>query len=188
MKLLKIFVLILISSTYLVELKALCEQPEESFFQEKFHQMHESDLNIPGVSQMDLDLFKEFLKGSHIVLFDNGDLFSKLHLFYEQHDSFKKRLSLHYSFYEQQFSFALHSLGVQEVLFGQAYLDTGEKITWLQAEKNSTRGFINKFWHSIDAFIYLSCLTKYNIGPYGVSSFTSKNPFYLSKEQNNLAS
>lgn len=141
--------------------------------------MQQLNLNIPGVEMMSFDSYKEFLQGSHIIFYDDGQLYQQLHQYYQEHETFKKRLSLHYSFYENQFSFALNSLGVQEVLFGEALLESGRKITWIQAEKHSTRGWINKFWHTLDACIYLILMAQYNIGPCGLSKYTSKKPLQL---------
>ena len=118
-----------------------------------------------------------FLNGAHIVFKDNGVLFKHLQDKVGS-ENLRRRTSFHYNIFTRQYAFSMLEAGIPEILFGIATID-GKKVSWIQAERYSCKGIIQSYWHTIDALIYLCCAKKFNIGPLGISKFTSSNPLFL---------
>lgn len=117
----------------------------------------------------------EFYKGAYIFMADGGHA-------YEQwtHSSLtltdRDGWSSHFSI-DPQHSYNSTLFG--EMLFGTCELN-GEKGTWLQLEAYSTD------WNYLPMHLYTYAyhkITGENVGPYGTSSFTEKNPLVLNDEQ-----
>ncbi len=124
-------------------------------------------------SNFTADALEELLKGGHIRFEDNG-------LFYnELVDEFYTNLSPRYSSHKSsQQQYSLSGPVIKEVLFGVSKDVQGKETTWIQFEKNNTKTFISLILHLFDYIMHK--LTGKNIGPYGTSIFTEKNPFIIS--------
>ena len=140
-------------------------------------------LKSPLGQTLDESIFKdhlqEFLAGAHIVLTDGGEFFEKVFEHSKNTAHLSRRYSLHYSPFEPQYSFSIKKFNVREVLIGKSVLSSGEVISWIQAEKHSCRSFAQQYWHTIDALIYVMAFRSYNIGPFGLSTYTSSKPLVL---------
>lgn len=123
--------------------------------------------------------FEVFVQGAHIVFRDNGEFFDALIEKIEPLHDLRARLSLHYHFFDPQYAFSLVKSGLNEILIGKSQLPSGQVISWIQAERHSSKGLTEQYWHAIDAAIYLMTFKKYNIGPLGYSIYTSESPLVL---------
>lgn len=124
----------------------------------------------------------EFFHGAHIIFFDDGRFFEELISHADERYRLLPRFSLHYNFFEPQFSFTMPKAHLEEVLFGKALSEGGQVISWIQAEKHSCRTYFQCYWHAIDALIYLATLQSFNIGPLGFSQYTSSAPLVIQSE------
>lgn len=124
-------------------------------------------------SNVTAEALEEILKGGHVKFKDNGSFYNEL--IDEFNASLNRRYSSHKSSQQQ---FSLSGPVIKEVLFGVTKDDLGKETTWMQFEKNNTKSLISLILHLFDYLIHK--VTGKNIGPYGVSNFTEKNPFIIS--------
>ena len=117
------------------------------------------------------------MSGAHIIFEDNGDLYYHFKS-YISPEKMNKRYSLHYKAFQVQNSFSLEDLNIPETLFGKTQLN-GKEVTWTQLEKHSFQGLTNKFFHTLDAMLYVITFKTYNIGPFGYSKYTSAKPLII---------
>ncbi len=114
-------------------------------------------------------LFQKVLNGAHVRVFDNGYLYFK----WEELESARKRISSHPSIPES-FQYGIVGPISHEILFGIVEVD-GDILTFFQFENTPWDSSLkNMVWHTMDAIQYL--ITGKNIGPYGRSEHTDKNP------------
>lgn len=124
-------------------------------------------------SNVTAEALEEILKGGHIKFKDNGSFYNEL--IDEFNTSLNRRYSSHKSSQQQ---FSLSGPVIKEVLFGVTNDENGVETTWMQFEKNNTKSLIGLILHLFDYIMHK--LTGKNIGPYGASNFTEKNPFIIS--------
>jgi hypothetical protein len=119
------------------------------------------------------DNFEEVFKGAHIRILNNGDLYE----YFKKLPESSKRKSSHPSDGDQ---FSIQGAIIPEFLFGKINLKGKGNFFWFQFEnspwgKGAKQGLI----HIKDTFKYYAQLKKFNIGPFGKSKFTDKNPLYI---------
>ncbi len=134
-----------------------------------------------------------FFLGAHIELHgDDGENYKKWKRVFGAHgkDSMKSRISSHQS---EDPQFAIAGPLLSEALFGTRFVDNDNKskCTWIQLESRpvtspkewfkNRREFVQLL---IDLFLHLLDFIDYrwnqnNIGPYGKSTFTEKNPLVI---------
>ncbi|WP_173236545.1 hypothetical protein [Legionella antarctica] len=130
-------------------------------------------INFKKSKNFTTELFEELLKGGYLKLEDNGSLYHTLvHHF---HPNLLKRQSSHYSCVQQ---YAFSGPVVKEILFGISEDNSDVSTTWIQFERHNTNSPINLILHLFDYFIH-KCTGK-NIGPYGSSYYTERNPLRIS--------
>lgn len=171
-------VLIIIFSSIIYEgIQVFRSQNYHKVFIENSSQHTDHKLSDFFKDNLTPDGITHFIKGAHIVLQDNGELFKHLK---EQVglDELRSRPSLHYNILSKQYAFSIEEVNIPEVLFGETVID-GLKVSWIQAERRACKGIIQNYWHAVDALIYLFCAKKINIGPFGFSKFTSSNPLFI---------
>jgi len=117
----------------------------------------------------DPSLFQKVLQGAHVRVIDNGFLYFK----WEELQSARARISSHPSF-PGSIQYGIVGPISHEILFGIVEID-GDILTFFQFENTPwDSSFINMVWHTMDAIRYL--ITGKNIGPYGMSEHTDRNP------------
>lgn len=136
-----------------------------------------------GFSKADLDILEdiflhcsqhlhEVLKGAHVRLEDGGALYGK----WAQLNA-RERISSHPSVKDSK-QYGIEGEFIHECLFGIVEKKSGEVMTFFQLENTPwAPGLGNRAGHTADAIQYL--LTKKNIGPYGSSVHTDKNPILI---------
>lgn len=150
---------------------------------EKFHTSHlEADFVLKLISKLRIDFnqdsavtarhLNEMLQGGYLKFEDDGSFYYELVDSYQQ--ELHTRTSSHHSSV-QQYSFS--GPVVKEILFGVSADENGKSATWVQFEKHNTRTLINVILHLIDYLVHK--WTGKNIGPYGSSEYTEKNPLVL---------
>ncbi len=114
-------------------------------------------------------LFQKVLNGAHVRVLDNGFLYFK----WEELESARARISSHPSIPGSS-QYGIVGPISHEILFGIVEID-GDILTFFQFENTPWDSSLkNMVWHSMDAIQYL--ITGKNIGPYGRSEHTDKNP------------
>lgn len=124
-------------------------------------------------SNFTAEALEEILKGGHIKFEDDGLFYNEL--IEEFNTNLRPRFSSHKSSQQQ---FSLSGPVIKEVLFGVTKDEQGKETTWMQFENNNTKTLISLILHLFDYIMHK--LTGKNIGPYGTSNFTEKNPFIIS--------
>ena len=119
-----------------------------------------------------IDAIEEALKGGYINFHDDGGLYEELVANFQS--ILKNRRSSHDSCV-QQYSFS--GPVISEVLMGVSVDKEGNKRTWIQFEKHNMRTIIGIIMHLIDYLQHK--FTGKNIGPYGESEYTDRNPFVV---------
>jgi len=126
-----------------------------------------------GCDEITEEVLEVILKGGHIRFHDGGSFYKEI--IEEFNQNLKERYSSHSSC-EKQFSFSGNV--AKEVLFGVCEdTDSGEKMTWIQFEKNNTKTLINFIMHMFDYLCYK--LKSQNIGPFGSSIHTESAPLVI---------
>lgn len=118
------------------------------------------------------EVLEEMLKGGHLQFQDNGSLYDELIQHFNS--NLRKRNSSHKSCAQQ------HSLSgpiLKEVLFGVSLDTNGNKTTWVQFERHNMNTIIEFILHLFDYLMHR--WTGKNIGPYGSSHHTEKNPLII---------
>lgn len=114
-------------------------------------------------------LFSEILKGAYVLLPDDGKIYNK----WSELVGVRNRKSSHKSV-AKQVSLKGRLLG--ECLFGTLVIKN-KTYTWFQLEKNAVTTPINGAAHLFDFAQHR--LTNKNVGPFGTSEHTEKNPLHL---------
>ena len=132
---------------------------------------------------------KKLLKGAYFIIKDNGQFYKKWKKYSKYtKKSFFKYLSSHDScnisyrigknkicningHINHNFDCVIGTICCKEI-DNHEYCDT-----WFQFEKTRVNGIVNKLKHSIDYIKHI--LTRKNIGPFGNSHNTDKNPIFL---------
>jgi hypothetical protein len=137
---------------------------------------------------------KHLLKGAKFVIKnDEGIFYNKLKKYSKKRDMFKHKSS-HYSCHK------IHRIGKHTIyntngkvnknydcVIGKICFDKNNKKhddcnSWFQFEKTRTDTTVNKLKHSFDYLKHL--ITKQNVGPFGYSRYTDKNPIILNFKKN----
>ena len=112
----------------------------------------------------------EIIKGGHVMIEDDGELYKFLEDFSES------RISSHHKENKEKDDKSFQAGEIfREFLFGQ----TKEGKTWLQLEAHSTGGIYNLLAHLIDYITYK--ITGKNVGQYGISDNLDSNPITIDK-------
>lgn len=112
------------------------------------------------------------LKGAHLKFEDEGAFYKAIV------EQYRTRLSKRHSSHQsicQQYSFS--GLVLKEILLGVAEGKSGNKASWIQFERHNTRTIAALMLHVIDYLRY-RCTGK-NIGPFGVSAHTDREPLVI---------
>lgn len=133
-------------------------------------------LNLKQEKQFTFEVLEELVKGGHLK-FDDGGLFYN-ELVRHFGSDIKKRTSSHHSCVQQ---YSISGPVVKEVLFGVSVDTDGNKTTWIQFENHSMDSILELILHLFDYLMHK--VTGKNIGPYGRSDFTEKNPLVVGLDQ-----
>lgn len=116
--------------------------------------------------------FRHVLEGAHVRINDNGFYYAK----WESLPSARARISSHPSV-EGLDQYGIAGPISHEILFGIIEVE-GVIMTFFQWENTPwAEGWKNRLGHTLDAVQYI--FTRKNIGPYGTSVHTDKNPILL---------
>ncbi|KTD51502.1 hypothetical protein Lqui_0346 [Legionella quinlivanii] len=129
-------------------------------------------LDLNHNKRLTAEILEEMLKGAHLRFEDNGFFYSEIVM--EFKDRLRKRRSSHQSVL-QQYSFS--GAVLKEVLFGVTENNEGKRASWIQFERHNTRTIAALTMHLIDYLRY-RCTGK-NIGPFGVSVYTDREPLTI---------
>lgn len=118
--------------------------------------------------KLDTEQMKQILGGAHVRLDDGG----KAYDVWKRDLGGDQRISSHDS---EGTQLGLRGYFVKELLYAKVK-DNDKTYTWFQLEKNPV-SLGNILRHTADYLRY--CYSGKNQGPYGVSSYTDKNPLVL---------
>ncbi|RAP36208.1 hypothetical protein B1207_08630 [Legionella quinlivanii] len=129
-------------------------------------------LDLNHNKRLTAEILEEMLKGAHLRFEDDGFFYSEISMQFKER--LQKRRSSHQSIV-QQYSFS--GVVLKEVLFGVSENKEGKKASWIQFERHNTRTIAALTLHLIDYLRY-RCTGK-NIGPFGVSVYTDREPLTI---------
>ncbi len=120
----------------------------------------------------DPSFLQKVLQGAHVRINDNGNLYFQ----WSDLEAARERISSHPSLPDSK-QYGIIGPVAHEILFGIVEVDN-QILTFFQFENTPwDRSIENIVWHTMDAIQYL--ITSKNIGPYGRSEHTDKNPIKL---------
>ncbi|MDR0774950.1 MAG: hypothetical protein LBE72_06645 [Rickettsia sp.] len=116
----------------------------------------------------------DFLKGAHIMVEDNGDMYDTL----RDMGLVKERISSHHRGNKAESDASVQAGEIfREFLVGK----TKDGKTWFQLEAHSIGGLSNFVKHMIDYVTYV--LTGKNVGQYGLSEHVDSKPITLNAKE-----
>jgi hypothetical protein len=116
----------------------------------------------------------DFLKGAHIMVEDNGDMYDTL----KDMGLVKERISSHHRSNKAESDASVQAGEIfREFLVGK----TKDGKTWFQLEAHSIGGLSNFVKHMIDYVTYV--LTGKNVGQYGLSEHVDSKPITLNAKE-----
>lgn len=122
-----------------------------------------------------LEEASQILEGAHVIIEDGGALYERLSSFTSLRI---QRISSHYKNGKSSPDLSVQAGEIfREVLIGK----TNEGQSWFQLENHTTQGVKNFIAHGVDLIIYL--VVKKNIGQYGWSQHTERNPIKIFESQ-----
>lgn len=129
--------------------------------------------DLLALFQKQPDLLRQVLKGGHVRIDDAGDYYNS----WRGLQSARARISSHPNIPGTK-QYGVMGPWVHEILFGVVE-DEGKTKTFFQLENTPwAEGFGNRMGHTADSIQYF--VSRKNVGPYGSSVHTDKNPIHIS--------